>query len=110
MLIHLPITIAFDAHGQWPREEHNAVATFVMTVRFDPADTSVPIEVCNGFPPALDAQWAPADAILYPINRAAYQRLLRRIARSPIDYCADIAEGERLQAALNDTLDCGRLA
>ena len=110
MLIHLPITIAFDAAGHWPRDDRNAITKIALTVRFDPDDHSIPVEVCNCYPPPPNAEWAVAEAILYPIDRHSYQRLLRRIERSPIDYCADEAEGLRLQDELDDRLGCGRVA
>ena len=39
------------------------------------------------------------------MTAGTYEKIVKEARRNPIDYCADEAEGERLQAVLNDEKD-----
>jgi hypothetical protein len=100
MLIDVPVTICFDT--QDPRGPQRIEHTF--TMRYETDDTDKPAQWCRDYPPDKRSRfYTNDDGLLFDLlPRNAEKVIAQRAARSPIDYCADEAEGEALQNALDE--------
>lgn len=105
MLILLPIEVSFDAGPCRHTLDRQA-----LTLRWDTETTDVPVMITADDPERPDADWQPAHAIVEMMGARAWNRLMDRIRNSPVDYCADPAEGERLQAAVFERLGVSEAA
>lgn len=99
MIVHLPIEVAFD-FGPC----RDTLDRQTLTVRFDTETTDVPVEVTRDDPTDPKADWQPASAIVEMMTARAWNRLMDRIAWSPVDYCADPDEGDRRQQLVYDRM------
>lgn len=101
MLIDVPFIIKIDCQHLQPKNQwaDRPVAERVMTLRFDP-DIEGPLKFCGQYPPTKDSVfWEDTgDLLLSAIGNPEYRKLIARAKANPYDYCADAAEGERLQA------------
>jgi hypothetical protein len=103
MLIDVPCVICFDcedprAHTQQARFERK------FTLRFDTDDTDAPAQWVNRYPPKPgDKFYTDESCVIFDMMpEGADKAMKQRAARNPVDYCADPAEGEVLQKALDE--------
>lgn len=99
MLIYLPIEVSFDAGPCRDTLDRQA-----LTLRWDTEITDVPVMITADNPECTDAHWQPAEAIVEMMAPRAWNRLMDRIAWSPVDYCADPDEGDRRQQLVYDRM------
>ena len=102
MLIDIPVVIEFDCV-----DTNRAFTTKrIFTLRFDVDDDNIPAQYALTYPPRSGTFFADEYGIMFDLMTAGtYEKIVKEARRNPIDYCADEAEGERLQAVLNDEKD-----
>lgn len=100
MLIDIPVLIAFDCTDMGRAYTHKR--TF--TMRFDVDKEDEPAQYATRYPPrATESWWADHTGLLFDLMpHGAYDKIVKDARRSPVDYCADEAEGERLQAEVDE--------
>lgn len=105
MLVLLPIEVAFDAGAYRDTLDKQS-----FTLRWDTETTDIPVEITRDDPADPTAEWHPAAAIVEMMAPRAWNRLMDRIAFSPVDYCADPTEGDMRQQLVYARLGVGEAA
>lgn len=97
MIIEVPVYIAIDQRGR-PRSNHSPAAERSLVIRFDTDDDSAPIEWARQYGTVLGKfQPDTGDIFANAFSGHEWKRLIASAKANPVDYCADKAEGERLQ-------------
>lgn len=104
MLVDIPFLIYADAQDNG-RDRTDAVDKRVMTVRVEIDNPNSNANACSHYPPRPDAHWFDGEPLLMAIGGQEWKKLLARARANPVDYCADAAEGERLQAEMDAMRD-----
>ena len=103
MLIDITCTLIFDCSGMHLAGRGKANHHRIFTFRFDTSDNEVPAKYTTGDPQSPNTLWSTdTDGLIFGLmNYGTETELVKRAAKWPVDYCADQAEGERLQDALD---------